>query len=246
VPLIPAKYAASNSALLPAEPSAMMPPLLTRYHRSATERARRACCSTRRTASPPRSAASRMAVSNRPTIRGARPSDSSSTSSALGSAASARASVSICCSPPESKPPRRRSSGSSSGKCRNAPSMPPRPSFRLSRVDKSEITDRSSGMYDRPPRARRCSGAERGWPRQNTWPAIGESRPTAARRVVVLPAPLGPKSATTSPGQTFSDTSRMAERSPYPAVTRSSARTGSLEPGRRRTFTALGRSHAKT
>src|SRR4051812_31951126 len=46
-----------------------------------------------------------------------------------------------------------------------------------------------------------------GVPWASTWPLLGLSRPTRARRSVLLPQPLGPRMATTSPGLIASETS---------------------------------------
>src|SRR5437870_3768008 len=46
-------------------------------------------------------------------------------------------------------------------------------------------------------------------------PARHGSSPNTAFRVVVLPAPLGPSMATSSPAPTSNETSRRAGRSPY-------------------------------
>src|SRR5262245_65688395 len=46
-------------------------------------------------------------------------------------------------------------------------------------------------------------------------PARHGSSPSKAFKVVVLPAPLGPSMATSSPAPTSNDTSRRAGRSPY-------------------------------
>src|SRR5258707_6119927 len=57
------------------------------------------------------------------------------------------------------------------------------------------------------------------------------TRPEIARRVVVLPAPFAPSSATISPSSTFSDSPCSATIGPYRAVTfRSSSRGIELPP----------------
>ncbi len=61
-------------------------------------------------------------------------------------------------------------------------------------------TDRSSVTKPNPRRARLNRGALVTSPLKRTSPAIGGSSPESVSRVVVFPAPLGPMSATTSPG----------------------------------------------
>src|SRR5205814_6516115 len=61
-----------------------------------------------------------------------------------------------------------------------------------------------------------------------TRPPRGRRIPPATRRHVVLPAPLRPTSATTSPGSTESVTSWIASARPYPARTSIRERAGIL------------------
>src|SRR4051812_12135093 len=51
-------------------------------------------------------------------------------------------------------------------------------------------------------------------------PPVGATRPSSIRRVVVLPAPLGPRKPVTRPGSTVKDRSLTAARSPYCLVSR--------------------------
>jgi hypothetical protein len=68
-------------------------------------------------------------------------------------------------------------------------------------------TRRSSGTHDSPRRAISCVGARvTSSPSNTTLPRRAGVRPRIARSVVVLPAPLGPSSATTSPAATPSET----------------------------------------
>src|SRR3954464_9938679 len=64
-------------------------------------------------------------------------------------------------------------------------------------------------------------------------PAIGFTRPDTARRVVVLPAPLGPSSATTSPGPTYRSRLRTTAAASYPAVSDWSSSTAPSAIGQR-------------
>ena len=59
-------------------------------------------------------------------------------------------------------------------------------------------------------RGRRCGSR----PSTRTWPLVGRRNPSRVSTVVVLPAPLGPSSASTSPGATENDTWSTAMRSP--------------------------------
>src|SRR5262245_32130422 len=58
-------------------------------------------------------------------------------------------------------------------------------------------------------------------------PDIGRTSPEIARSVVVLPAPFGPSSATTSPLPTWRSRPRTTAAASYPAERSSSSRTGS-------------------
>src|SRR5579859_3770876 len=69
-----------------------------------------------------------------------------------------------------------------------------------------------------------------------TVPVITGSRPVTALSSVDLPAPLGPITATTSPGPTSMLTPDTIGAPPYPAATSSSRRTG---PGRSRPTATL-------
>ena len=61
-----------------------------------------------------------------------------------------------------------------------------------------------------PSEARR-SGATRviGWPRQLSVPEFGRTNPQMTLNSVVLPAPFGPITPSTSPGDTSTDTCRV-------------------------------------
>ena len=146
-------------------------------------------------------------------MTGARPRLISSSISSLGLRLSARAIASICCSPPDSSPVLRPRSGRSAGKWSNAASMSagaPSPSSRkCSATVSPKKMPRSCGTCAMPIRARAVGAAPaRSVPASRIAPLAVLSRPEIARRVVVLPAPLAPSSATTSPLPTVSVRSR--------------------------------------
>jgi hypothetical protein len=66
-------------------------------------------------------------------------------------------------------------------------------------------------------------------PDKNIFPASGISNPAIERSKVVLPDPLGPKSATYSPGSTANVTSPKATLLPNLFVRPSSLKTGSAD-----------------
>ncbi len=63
--------------------------------------------------------------------------------------------------------------------------------------------------------------------------------PLITRATVVLPAPLAPRRATTSPGATVKLTSLMARKWPYPAETPSRVSNGGPADGARMRSAAL-------
>ena len=66
---------------------------------------------------------------------------------------------------------------------------------------RSKNSERSSGTCASPRRGIRCGRVPSTTsPSTSTLPASGASRPDRVSSVVVLPAPFGPSSATTSPG----------------------------------------------
>jgi hypothetical protein len=76
-------------------------------------------------------------------------------------------------------------------------------------------TRRSSGTHPMPRRAMRWVGQRvTSLPCHSTVPARAGVRPRMLRNVVVLPAPLGPRSATISPASTRSETPNSACDSP--------------------------------
>ena len=181
------------------------------------------CCSTIRTPAPVWVATSRTTGSNRSTMIGARPRLISSTRRYFGREARARAIASICCSPPESSPACRPSKGLSPGSISSASSRaalvalprPRTPSLRFSSTVSPKNRERSSATCARPRRAF-LNGALvlTSMPSMVTEPASGLSRPEIVSRVVVLPAPFGPSSATTSPGRTSISSSRTTATPP--------------------------------
>ena len=80
-------------------------------------------------------------------------------------------------------------------------------SMRLSRTLRSPNTNRSAGTKVMPRRACSTAGSVvTSEPWSDTVPDIGSMNPKIAFRVVVLPAPLCPSTATISPGQTSRST----------------------------------------
>jgi len=70
---------------------------------------------------------------------------------------------------------------------------------------------RPSGACDKPSATIWCGGVDvMSLPANFTVPLLGRTRPEMARKVVVLPAPLAPMSATTWPSSTENDTPRSA------------------------------------
>src|SRR5712664_1200391 len=64
-------------------------------------------------------------------------------------------------------------------------------------------------------------------PSKRTYPALTGSNPDSARSMVVLPAPLGPSNATTSPGDTVKSMPCSTRILPYPDSSRPTASSGS-------------------
>ncbi|OPZ63219.1 MAG: hypothetical protein BWY85_01823 [Firmicutes bacterium ADurb.Bin506] len=188
-------------------------------------RASLAFCSTSRIVTP-----SRFKLPIIPKIclvtSGANPSDGSSRRSTLGLAINARPMASICCSPPLSVPAGCFSRSFRMGKCPYTRLKSPGtfclsrreyvPISRFSRTDSSGNTCLPSGACTTP-RPTMCSGASMSMPLpiSSMLPAEGRTTPDIALRVVVLPAPLEPRSATTSPSRTSSDTPVSALIRPY-------------------------------
>src|SRR5262249_23483589 len=83
---------------------------------------------------------------------------------------------------------------------------------------RSKKSERSSATWARPRLATLC-GARPAMSRPitRTEPSIASSRPEIVNSVVVLPAPFGPSSATTSPGCTSRSRSRTPAMLLYPA-----------------------------
>src|SRR5580658_2806747 len=83
------------------------------------------------------------------------------------------------------------------------------------------------------PRRTRSGGdtSERNAPFSHTPPAFGLMRPEIALSVVVLPAPLAPSKATTSPAPTVSARLRTTGAPSYPALRPTSSSIGLLPTG---------------
>src|SRR5882672_9845596 len=99
-------------------------------------------------------------------------------------------------------------------------------SRRFSRTVRLLNTPRPSGIRHRPRAARRWGACLlTSMSSRRTLPDVGRMTPLAVRKTVVLPAPLGPRRATTWPALTWNETSRSTAVAPYPARTRSNWRT---------------------
>src|SRR5919198_2449368 len=154
--------------------------------------------------------------------------------SSRGRAMRARASASICCSPPESVPADCRVRSASAGKWASTRSSSPRsrprrvqaPRLRFSRTLSSANVPRPSGTCAIPARAT-ASGERRSSerPAREIRP-LRRTVPETARSIVVFPAPFAPRTATTSPSPTASETPCRALIGPYRASTRSSSSSG--------------------
>ena len=174
--------------------------------------------------------AERLAITSKifATIKGASPREGSSSKRSFGRPTIARASASICCSPPESVPPswlmRVPSTGKSSQaaamsrfSCQPSGCVKP-PSSRFSRTVSRGKIRLPSGEWPMP--SRMIS-----WgflpvidsPRNRTAPPREGTIPEIAIKSVVLPAPLAPMIATSSPSSTSSETRSSARIGPYPA-----------------------------
>ena len=160
---------------------------------------------------------------------------------------------SIRCSPPDSVPASCRRRLARAGSCVNASSSAAgtadRPfdrrndRRRFSSTVKVANTDRPSGAWATPARAKRNGGAPpRSSPSTRTVPRSGAISPLATRATVVLPTPLAPRSATASPGPIVSDTPKRAWKLPYPATTSRSSSTGLVMP-RRHIAAQVGLAH---
>ncbi len=141
---------------------------------------------------------------------GASPSDGSSSMRSLGFDMSARPIASICCSPPESVPAScvmRSLRRGKSSKTRSMSFRIPASSFRrnapIRRLSMTCIrgnSRRPSGDWQMPsPTMSWAAIRLMSLPPNLIEPLGGCMRPEIVRRVVVLPAPLLPMSATTSP-----------------------------------------------
>ncbi len=98
-------------------------------------------------------------------------------------------------------------SGANSRKSSTTGASAQRPSRGFSLTVRSMNSDLSSATYDRPIRARACSGVIVVCPSMAVEPASGLKTPASSRRIVDFPAPLAPSRAATCPDWTLSDTS---------------------------------------
>ncbi len=164
----------------------------------------------------PRALSARIAAqkSRRPTV--SMPVVGSSSTTRSGSGSSARANRSRCCWPPEHFPTTRsarsampaRSRTSSTGRALAC-------SAATSRTVSTTVTSRSRPpdwrtAEIRPAATDSCGAA----PKTRTVPRSGRVNPRSMSRVVVLPAPLGPRKATISPGRTVRERPSTAATEP--------------------------------
>ena len=172
---------------------------------------------------PPRGRSARGSRNSSRVSIGARPSDGSSSSSSRGRSISARAIASICCSPPLSaagvlRAPLRAGAGSSSKQRSMSLRRPRRLSRRAVGADAQVLLDGQLGeraaalghVRDALPGdlSRGCSPT--GPCRRSGRRPERRTMPEIARSVVVLPAPLGPRTATIRPSSTLKVDRRAA------------------------------------
>ncbi|MNT19594.1 hypothetical protein D3C72_1548590 [compost metagenome] len=160
------------------------------------------------------------------TMIGARPMDGSSSNSSLGRPISAREMASICCSPPDMVPANWKARSFRRGKMPYMRSisvpMASLPSRRLKAPISRFSCTVSLGKMPRPSGTSASPSRIRSWPliaacalpSKVMLPALGFSNPAKVFRVVVLPAPFAPISATISPSPTVRSMPLMAWMAP--------------------------------
>src|SRR5262245_54966768 len=162
------------------------------------------------------------------TTTGASPAEGSSSSSSFGPDISARPIAHICCSPPESVPAGWLRLSSSRGKrsytvfnrSENSALAVYAPIRRFSSTVRRGKSRRFSGTWAMPCATTSCAGkaaSER--PSRRMSPPEGSTSFEITRSSVVLPAPLGPMTATASPAFTSRLKPKSDRTSPYPALT---------------------------
>ena len=217
----------------------MTHPSLTQITWSAAFCARSTSCSDATTAMPRSRASRRRRRSTSSCDRTSRYDVGSSSSSTRGSWQRARARRTRCRCPSLTCAKSRSASASTpvalmaavtaaSSFSPSTPSRPVngwRPASTTSRQVRSSVWGRPVSMTDMV-RARSVAGTSgRSRPSSSTVPPRARSWPATVRRIVVLPEPLGPISATTWPGRTARQTSRTSARRPCPTSSpRSSSR----------------------
>src|SRR3954471_6100166 len=195
-------------------------------------------CSTSST-EVPAALMSRMAWNMSSTTVGASPSEGSSSSSSLGRLMRARAIATICCCPPESDPAGLCSFCFSAGNSASTRSSDAArcafasgrklPSARLSCTLIAVNRRRPSGTIAIPwAQNRWLASCVMSRPSKRSWPARARCRPAITLISVLLPAPLGPTTHTSSPRSTCNDTSHSAGAAPYAACTFTTSSMGRL------------------
>src|SRR3954463_6635922 len=99
---------------------------------------------------------------------------------------------------------------------------------RFSQTVSSAKMPRPSGTCATPPRATASGVARPSRLPPSTTSPVRRTVPDTARRVVVLPAPFAPRSATISPSSTVSETLCSATTCPYRAVTSESSSSAGM------------------
>ncbi len=215
----------------------------SRTTRSATD-SRAGRCTTSRTVRP--TASRRTASTTSASVEPSSAAVGSSSSSTGRSARNARASASRCRCPADSPAPS--SPRAVSAPCGSASTNSSAPaSSKARRTAGSSASGRERRTFSAIVPANRCgrcgthairarhcsrSASARSTPPARTRPSLGRTKPRSTFSSVDLPAPLGPTSATVSPGSTVNDTSdtaspdRSAKRTVTPSKDRGPVDTG--------------------
>ena len=130
------------------------------------------------------------------------PAVGSSRMSRFGSGRSASAKRSRCCSPPESFETRRLALSASPERSRtlSTGSWWGKVEAIIRTVSRAVRSRRSPPVWRTAETLPSCTARRGAAPKEVMLPLVGSVRPRTMSRVVVLPAPLGPRMATTSPG----------------------------------------------
>ena len=165
-----------------------------------------------RAARAPRAASASSSASSRSALGASRPVNGSSSSMSGASCTSARATSTRWRWPPDSSPnvsPARSRQPDALERraaraARSRAARPPPPRQRAN----APISATSSALTGKSSRERSVCGTVAAAPATSSAPASGGSSPSSTRNSVVLPPPLGPRTATRSPGARRELTSR--------------------------------------